>query len=132
MQSCSRFFTATRQEKKKCAKSTPEMATASAALPPDLHVQPYYCRKDPELEAARHESFGNQGSPQEILECLVRVVEWDRAYRLLQVTQPEGNSVEFVCISCDPEADTPERLEDYAKLYQAVTTRGGFSRSRPL
>jgi hypothetical protein len=60
MDTCSRFFTATRQEKAKSAKITPEMAAATAALPPELHVQPYYCRKDPELEAARHESSGNQ------------------------------------------------------------------------
>lgn len=37
-----------------------------------------------------------------------------------------GKGVKFVCISCDPETDTPERLADYAKLYQADPERWMF------
>jgi cytochrome oxidase Cu insertion factor (SCO1/SenC/PrrC family) len=37
-----------------------------------------------------------------------------------------GQGVKFVCISCDPETDTPERLADYAKLYQADSERWVF------
>jgi cytochrome oxidase Cu insertion factor (SCO1/SenC/PrrC family) len=34
--------------------------------------------------------------------------------------------VHFVSITCDPETDTPERLQDYARLYEADPTKWHF------
>lgn len=37
-----------------------------------------------------------------------------------------SQGVQFVCISCDPETDTPERLKDYARLYDADPEQWSF------